>query len=96
MAWNLPEDWGLPCEPPAKRVVERLDEPIDEAARCCLQEGRPCMLFASWDYAEDWSGTFVRAMPHAVLRDAPVISREEFWALVRQLHGIIDDIEGGE
>jgi hypothetical protein len=81
-------DWNLPCEPPERQVIERLNEPIDEAGQCCLKDGRPCILFSSWDYAEDWSGTFVRVVPHSALLDAPAISRAEFWTLVRKVHGL--------
>ncbi len=83
-----PSDWDLPCEPPSKPIVERLDEPIDAAGECCLEGGRPCILFSGWDYAEDWSGTFVRVVPHASLAHARALDRKEFWARVREVHGL--------
>jgi hypothetical protein len=81
-------DINLPCEPAAKRVVERLDEPILETADCCIYQGDPCILFGDWDYAEDWSGEFVRVIPPEPLADAPRLSAPEFWALVRKVHAV--------
>ncbi len=76
----------LPCEPPSRRVLDRLEEPIIEPGVCCVHRGSPCILFDDWDYAEDWSGEFVRVVEPEPLSAAPRISTEEFWALVRQLH----------
>lgn len=82
-----PAPLELPCEPPSRRVVERLDEPI-EAGECRLYEGAPCILFEDWDYAEDWSGEFVQTLPPEVLASAPILSVSEFWALVRRVHAV--------
>jgi hypothetical protein len=76
----------LPYEPPTRRILERLDEPISSPGVCCVHEGIPCLLFDDWDYAEDWSGEFVRMVEPAPLCAAPRVSTEEFWALVRRLH----------
>ncbi len=79
---------ALPCEPASKRIIERLDEPIEAPGECRVHAGKPCILFWDWDYAEDWSGEFVRAIPHSALNDAPKITCAEFWALVRRTHGL--------
>jgi len=82
---GVPPD--LPCEPPSLRVLERLDEPIHAPGVCCVHGGSPCILFDDWDYAEDWSGEFVRVITRPeTLTAATRVSTEEFWALVRQLH----------
>jgi hypothetical protein len=69
------------------RIVQRLDEPI-EAGDCCIHEGHPCILFGDWDYAEDWSGEFVRVVPPDSLADAPRLTVRQFWALVRRVHSL--------
>jgi len=81
-------DIRLPCEPPTKPVIERLDEPIYDSAECCVYQGGPCILFGDWDYAEDWSGEFVRVIAPEALAGAPKLSATEFWALVRKVHAI--------
>lgn len=80
-------DIDLPCEAPQKPIVERLGEPIPEPGEYCLHEGKPYVLFSDWDYAEDWSGRFVRTVHPAVLAAAPRIGAAEFWAVVRDVHG---------
>ena len=62
---------------------DRLGEPIDPAGDCCVYEGRPCILFGDWDYAEDWSGEFVREIHPFLLIGPPTILREAFWDLVK-------------
>lgn len=86
-----PEDAGtqtgewLPPPPGWKPtpISEQLDKPIDPEGDCCVLNGSPCILFGMWDYAEDWSGEFVRDMHPFALLSAPEITREEFWKLVR-------------
>ncbi len=75
----------LPCAPPDKPIRERLDEPLGPEGEFRLLAGRPCILFASWDYAEDWSGDFVRAVDHRALEQAQRITAAEFWLHVREL-----------
>jgi len=65
-------------------IREQLDEPIDPAGDCCVHDGRPCILFSDWDYAEDWSGEFVREMHPFALIGAPKITVDAFWRKVRQ------------
>ena len=87
-----PDDGGtqagtlLPPPPGFKRtpIRELLDEPIDPEGECCVLNGRPYILFGMWDYAEDWSGQFVRGVHPFTLIGAPTITVEEFWRLVRQ------------
>lgn len=81
-------DIRLGCEPPTRRIIERLDEPIEEPGECRVHDGHPYLLFEDWDYAEDWSGEYVRAVrPHS-LTAAPKLSVGEFWALVRRVHAL--------
>ena len=75
----------LDCMPPDKPVVQRIGEPLPEGVECCVLEGNPCILFADWDYAEDWSGTFVRVIRPDVLATARRVDSSEFWALVRRV-----------
>ena len=76
---RLPAPAGFKPKP----IRERLDEPIHQEGECCELDGRPCILFANWDYGEDWSGEFVREVHPFTLVSAPKISIEKFWALVR-------------
>ena len=69
-----------------KRVLEHLDEPIPPAGRPCLFEGRPCILYMDWDFAQDWSGEHVRELHPFTLLRAPELSVADFWSLVRKLH----------
>ena len=86
-----PEDAGtqtgtqLPPPPGWKPtpIRDQLDSPIDPEGDCCVLGGKPYNLFGMWDYAEDWSGEFVREVHPFLLLGAPVITREEFWKLVR-------------
>jgi hypothetical protein len=78
-------DITLPCESPEKPILERLDEPMPEAGEYCVHEGRPCILFSDWDYAEDWSGRFVRTLQPSLLAAAARIGAAEFWSLVRDV-----------
>ncbi len=71
-----------------KRVLDWLDEPIPEEGEPCVLAGRPCLLFGMWDHAEDWSGEHVRNMRPFALIGAPKLTVPEFWALVRQVHGL--------
>ena len=80
-----PSALALPCAPPDKRVLERLHEPVPEEAEFRILYGRPCILFQGWDYAEDWSGTFVEVIAHETLREAQAVSAAEFWILVREV-----------
>jgi hypothetical protein len=80
-------DFELPCEAPTKPIIERLGEPIPEPGEYCVHEGRPCILFSDWDYAEDWSGRFVRTVQPAMLTGAARIGPAEFWSLVREVQG---------
>jgi len=84
-----PPSIDLPCMPADRPVRERLDEPLGEEGEFRVVDGRPCMLFASWDYAEDWSGEFVRTTDPLVVGGGLRLSRSEFWALVRTVHGIV-------
>lgn len=71
-----------------KRVVDRLDEPIPEEGDPCIWKGRPCILYGMWDMAEDWSGELV-TFPHPyAVAGSLKIGVSEFWALVRQVHGL--------
>jgi hypothetical protein len=66
-------------------IREKLDEPIDPEGDCCVLDGKPYILFGMWDYAEDWSGEFVREVHPFTLIGAPTITVEEFWKLVRAI-----------
>ena len=61
-----------------------LDEPIDPLAECCVYNGSPCILYGDCDYAEDWSGEFVREMHPFVLIGAPKLTADAFWQMVRR------------
>jgi hypothetical protein len=80
----------LPCAPPDTPIRERLGETVPEEAQVCVLQGRPYLWFKDWDYAEDWSGEFARAVHPDSLSGALQISITEFWALVRQVHGLLD------
>lgn len=66
-----------------KPIRDRIGEPIDPEGECCSLDGRPCILYADLDYAEDWSGEFIREIHPFLLIGAPNITIEEFWNLVR-------------
>lgn len=82
-----PSVGDLPCMPPEQPISKRLDEPLLEDVEYCLLDGSPCILFVDWDYAEDWSGTFVRVIRAHTLSSARRVSASEFWAAVRQRQG---------
>jgi hypothetical protein len=88
-----PEDGGVVAGVPIpgwqpKKIPECLDEPIPEDGDPRILDGRPCILFGMWDYAEDWSGETVRELHPFTLIGAPKITTEEFWQLVRRVHGV--------
>jgi hypothetical protein len=83
-----PSEIDLPCMPPDRPIVERLDEPLLEKVEYCMLETSPCILFVDWDYAEDWSGRFVRVIPPHVLSTARRVGEPEFWAAVRGAQGL--------
>lgn len=88
----MPSALDLCCMPPDKPVIERIGEPMTERVEYCILEGNPCVLFVDWEYAEDWSGTFVRVIPPDTLTAACRVDVTEFWAEVRrvqQLDGLI-------
>jgi len=69
-------------------IRERLTEPIPADAECYMVDRRPHLLFADWDYAEDWSGEYVREVhPYAVaFGGGKKIGDAEWRALVRTRH----------
>jgi len=75
----------LPCAPPDRPIRERLDEPLGEEGEFCRIDGRPCIVFAEWDYAEDWSGEFVRVIAPRTVIPEERLDAHRFWALVRSL-----------
>ncbi len=85
-----PEDGGtqagerLPTPPGFKRtpICEQMGSPIHPDGECCVLDGRPCILFGMQDYAEDWSGEFVREIHPFTLIGAPKVAPAEFWQLV--------------
>lgn len=80
-----PFDSDLPCMPPDRPVVERLGELLPEGVEYCIFEGNPCILFADWDYAEDWSGKFVRVIRPCTLNASRRVDASEFWVIVRRV-----------
>jgi hypothetical protein len=90
----MPSPVDLPCMPPDRPVVERLEEPVLENVEYCMLDGSPCMLVVDWDYAEDWSGTFVRVIGPDTLRTAARVSVSEFWAAVRHAHAGAASVSG--
>ena len=64
-------------------IRDRIGEPIDPEGDCRLLDGQPCILYGDWDYAEDWSGEFMREIHPFTLPGKPKISVEAFWDLVR-------------
>lgn len=83
-----PGEIELPCMPPDRRIVERLEEPLTEQVEYCIHAGNPCILFVDWDYAEDWSGLYVRVIPAETLGAALRVDAAEFWAAVRRVQGL--------
>jgi hypothetical protein len=88
-----PEDRGVIAGTPipgwkSKEVLSHLAEPIPEESEPCVPDGRPCILYANWDYAEDWSGETVRELHPFTLIGAPKLTVDEFWALVRRGRGV--------
>lgn len=78
----------LPCMPADRPIVERLNEPLLEAVEFCMLGDDPCILFVDWDYAEDWSGPYVRVIPSDALSVARRVEVSEFWAVVRRAQGL--------
>ena len=77
------------CEPaPGFKPIpvrERTNEPIPAEAECYLLEGRPHLLFANWDYAEDWSGVYVREVyPYFVVLSGHSIGEPDWRARLQQ------------
>lgn len=68
-----------------KPTREWLDEPIDPEGDCCVLNSKPYILYGMWDYAEDWSGEFVREVHPFMLIGAPKITVDEFWTRVRAI-----------
>jgi len=68
-----------------KPIRERLDEPIDPKGDCRVLHGKPYILYGNADYAQDWSGEFVREVHPFILIGAPSITIAEFWARVRAI-----------
>ena len=83
---SSPSEIDLPCAPPDRPIIERLEEPLLEKVEYCMLDGSPCILFVDWDYAEDWSGTFVRVFGPHTLSSARRVGAPEFWAAVRRSH----------
>jgi hypothetical protein len=90
-----PDDVSVPIpgwQP--RRVIEHLDEefPEDADPMPCVYQGRPCVVFGMWDMAEDWSGEFVNPNLHPFIifnrETTKEVSVQEFWRLVRQVHGL--------
>jgi len=81
-------DIDLACMPPDRPIVERLEEPLLEKVEYYMLEATPCILFVDWDYAEDWSGMFVRVIDPHTLSTARRVVASEFWAGVRQAQGL--------
>lgn len=79
-------DIELPCAVEDRAVRDRIGEPLPFGCEFYLDAGRPCILFPDWDYAEDWSGQFVRTIRPATLIGQKKISGTEFWALLRERH----------
>jgi hypothetical protein len=85
---NVP---GVECERlpgvRPKPIRERLNEPIPPEAGCYVFEDRPHLLFANWDYAEDWSGENVREVhPFAVLFGSLAVSEHTWRESVKFCH----------
>ena len=78
--WTTPPPGFKP-----KPIREKLDEPIDPEGECCVLNGKPYILYGMLDYAEDWSGEFVREVHPFMLIGAPKITVEEFWNMVRAI-----------
>jgi hypothetical protein len=78
---------NVSCAPQPKRVLNCLDETIPLAGETRLWNWHPCILFATLDLCEDWSGEFVNAdiNPFALL-DSSMIGTRKFWARVRTTH----------
>jgi hypothetical protein len=66
-------------------IRERLNEPIDPEGECCVLDGKPYILYGMWDYAEDWSGEFIREVHPFLLISTPKITVAEFWDRVRAI-----------
>jgi hypothetical protein len=60
---------------------------IDPAADRVLLNGKPYLLFADWEYAEDWSAEFVREVHPYIFIGEPKIPEAEWRELVRRTHG---------
>jgi hypothetical protein len=73
--------------PPTIRQL--LAGPLDPRADCYVCEGKPMMLWAEMDYAEDWSTYPIREVHpfHPVLHGKQ-ISEAEFRTLVKAMHCI--------
>lgn len=93
-----PEDGGTQAgerlpPPPGFRptpIREQMRSPIDPDGECCVLDGRPCILFGMQDYAEDWSGEFVREIHPFTLIGATKVSLDEFWKLVATRQNGVD------
>ncbi len=88
-----PDDMGVmtgTMTPPDPNFVptpirRRVSEPIPAEAECYVLAGRPHLLFANWDYAEDWSGEYVREVhPFAVALGGKAIAEQEWRELINQ------------
>ena len=69
-----------------KPTREWLDEPIDPEGERCVLNGKPYVLYGMWDYAEDWSGEFLREVHPFMLIGAPKLTVEEFRKQVLTIH----------
>jgi hypothetical protein len=81
---TLPPQSGFKRTP----IRERLGVAIDPEGDCIRRNGEPCILFAQWDYREDWSGEFVRET-HAfslIGEGCVTVTPEEWWEVMRKTH----------
>jgi hypothetical protein len=82
---------GTRLPPPADfkptPIRDQLEHAIDPAADCVLRDGAPCLLYADWDYGEDWSGEFVREVHPYTLIGASVVTESQWRNAVRVTHG---------
>ena len=72
--------------PPTMRQL--LTAPFSAGADYVVWQGRPCMIFADWDCAQDWSQYPVREVPLHLAMHGGVISEWKFCRLVQAMHAI--------
>ena len=70
-------------------IREQLAKPFEAEAEFIVHQGRPFVVWAEWDYAEDWSRYPVREVhPFEPYFKGQKVTETEWRALVKAMHAV--------